>query len=759
MPGTMPSALGSVLSKPSPRARARRAAVIALDSVLVLGTGAAAGLLMSDAASANTSVPGWAAAQGPTPAGSTSPASPSESYLSGESCVSAAFCGAIGGYQDSSTDDHGYLDVLTRGQWTSVLAPLPSDADTSNPDPSFEAISCPSDGDCIAVGSYLGTSGHTKNLIETLVNGQWKPQSTALPSLGASDPAAGSKLTALWCNTDDSCVATGYYTYSSNTHGLIDTLSGGHWLAADAPAPADSTSENDIRLDSVSCLTPTNCVATGKFSNSSTYLSPELLSLKNGDWTAQDVSLPQGLYDKQSESFYYQSSCADGTCVSVGAYRNPDGNSYGLISTYSNGSWTSLDAPEPSNAGTGDNEDAGLDDIDCSTNGDCTAVGYYEDSADDIVGLVVSESGGVWTSAQAPLPAADAATNEPYAILNSVSCVTSSDCLAGGFYENSSASDTKVGLLDTESNGVWSLVTAPEPSNGAKGTAQRTQINDVSCTSRGACQAVGSFHDPANDELPLLETFTPTPGYWEVAGDGGIFSFGAAKFYGSMGGQPLNKPIVGMAPIPGDTGYWEVASDGGMFSFGGAKFYGSMGGQPLNKPIVGMAATPDGLGYWLVASDGGIFSFGDASFYGSMGGQPLNEPIVGIAATPDGHGYWEVASDGGIFSFGDASFYGSMGGQPLNEPIVGIATNVTGKGYWEVASDGGMFSFGDAQFYGSMGGQPLNEPIVGLMTTFDGAGYWELASDGGIFSFGDASFQGSMGGTPLNSAVVNGAAT
>jgi hypothetical protein len=37
-----------------------------------------------------------------------------------------------------------------------------------------------------------------------------------------------------------------------------------------------------------------------------------------------------------------------------------------------------------------------------------------------------------------------------------------------------------------------------------------------------------------------------TGGYYEVASDGGIFSFGA-PFQGSMGGTPLNKPIVGMA--------------------------------------------------------------------------------------------------------------------------------------------------------------------------------------------------------------------
>ncbi|TAN30759.1 MAG: hypothetical protein EPN30_00795, partial [Actinomycetota bacterium] len=37
-----------------------------------------------------------------------------------------------------------------------------------------------------------------------------------------------------------------------------------------------------------------------------------------------------------------------------------------------------------------------------------------------------------------------------------------------------------------------------------------------------------------------------TAGYWEVASDGGIFSFGDAVFYGSMGGHSLNQPIVGI---------------------------------------------------------------------------------------------------------------------------------------------------------------------------------------------------------------------
>jgi hypothetical protein len=244
------------------------------------------------------------------------------------------------------------------------------------------------------------------------------------------------------------------------------------------------------------------------------------------------------------------------------------------------------------------------------------------------------------------------------------------------------------------------------------------------------------------------------PGYREVASDGGIFNFGGAAFFGSMGGQPLNAPIVGMADTPSGNGYWEEGSDGGIFSFGDASFHGSMGGKPLNAPIAGIGVSPSGQGYWQVATDGGIFSFGDASFFGSMGGKPLNAPIVGIAPTADGGGYWEVASDGGIFSFGDASFYGSMGGQRLNQPIVGMASAPDGLGYWLVARDGGIFAFGSATFQGSMGGRPLNQPVVGLAPSSDGQGYWEVAADGGMFNFGNAQFFGSMGGQPLNKPIV-----
>ena len=87
------------------------------------------------------------------------------------------------------------------------------------------------------------------------------------------------------------------------------------------------------------------------------------------------------------------------------------------------------------------------------------------------------------------------------------------------------------------------------------------------------------------------------------------------------------------ATTPSTTGYWQVAADGGVFSFGGAHFYGSMGGQKLNSPIVAMVASSDHLGYGLIAADGGVFCFGDFQFYGSMGSVYLNAPMVGGAAS------------------------------------------------------------------------------------------------------------------------------
>ncbi|HVX20774.1 MAG TPA: hypothetical protein VHB02_05455 [Acidimicrobiales bacterium] len=244
---------------------------------------------------------------------------------------------------------------------------------------------------------------------------------------------------------------------------------------------------------------------------------------------------------------------------------------------------------------------------------------------------------------------------------------------------------------------------------------------------------------------------TPTGrGFWVVNRYGRVKTYENAPFFGDAAqvdpGEPASpsnsftpsQPIVGMAPSYDSSGnvngYWLDAADGGIFAFGTAPFYGSMGGQPLNQPMVGMATTPDGHGYWLVAADGGLFAFGDAQFYGSMGGKPLNKPVVGMASDLATGGYWLVASDGGVFSF-NAPFEGSTGAIQLNRPIVQMAAATDGSGYRFVASDGGVFCFNEP-FAGSWGGASITN-VVG-MAPYGTQGYWLLRGTGSIASFGGA---------------------
>jgi hypothetical protein len=211
---------------------------------------------------------------------------------------------------------------------------------------------------------------------------------------------------------------------------------------------------------------------------------------------------------------------------------------------------------------------------------------------------------------------------------------------------------------------------------------------------------------------PIIGMAPTDGGYLLVGRDGGVFTFGSAPFLGSNGGRRGAPPTVGIATGP--SGYWIADAAGTVTAFG-VTAAGSVG-QPLNRPIVGIAATPSGGGYWLVASDGGVFAFGDAPFLGSTGNRRLNAPIVGIAPTSSGRGYWLVASDGGVFTFGDAAFLGSTGNRRLNAPVVSMLAT-SDRGYRLIASDGGVFTFGDARFLGSMGGVRLNRPVVGVTSS------------------------------------------
>jgi hypothetical protein len=646
-----------------------------------------------------------------TPAGWSIITSPSTSPTAddavlGTTCANALECWAVG-------------ITITNINTSSTVAPLVESWNGTSwslePNPTFPGgggglfgVTCVNGSDCWAVGAVVagGSGSPTGSLTEHWNGTAWSIVPSPTP-VGAQ----GAFLQGVSCVSASNCWAVGYGTDQNgqNLNSVTEHWDGSAWSIV----PGAPTGQTYDQLDSVSCITASNCWAVGNAGP--VQQNPNFLPI-----------FPGAVGDQ------------------------------GLIEHWDGGAWSVV----PSF--TGQNPEGGyLSSVACVSSSDCWASGSTTDGTGMASGTLMENwNGSAWSFVPTPVPPGSAGS-----ILGGVSCLSAAQCWAvgssGSFGGGGGSGFQPNSFIESWNGSAWSIQPSPN-------VTSLSFLNSVACLQGTGCWAVGSTATQIQQNDPglrsLIEQMTLPPaaneGLIMSARDGGVFTFGNSTFYGSMGGQHLNQPVVGMASTPSNGGYWLVASDGGMFSFGNAHFYGSMGGHHLNRPIVGMATTPDGGGYWLVASDGGVFSFGDARFYGSTGGQHLNQPIVGMASTADGGGYWLTAADGGIFSFGDATFYGSTGGDHLNQPISGMATTSNGHGYWLVASDGGIFTFGNASFLGSVPGQGIvsRVPLVGISRTPDGRGYWLVGSDGSVYAYGDAVYLGSLGGTVL-AAPISGVAS
>ncbi len=294
-------------------------------------------------------------------------------------------------------------------------------------------------------------------------------------------------------------------------------------------------------------------------------------------------------------------------------------------------------------------------------------------------------------------------------------------------------------------------VTASTPPHGA-GTV------DITVTTPGGTSPLSTA-----DQFTYVQP--PPHGYWLVGSDGGIFSFGAAQFFGSTGALHLQRPVVGIVPTADRNGYWLDASDGGIFAFGDSNFYGSIPGlglhpagsglpNSLNAPVVGMVPSSDGGGYFMVASDGGVFAFGDAHFAGSCPGiGGCSGAAVAVMPDASGAGYWLVTQTGRVYTFGDAPYFGAPG--PQSVPVTSAVRTPDGRGYWILFANGAISAYGDAGTYGSPVGQFGGfNPATAIYTTSDGGGYWVAAANGSVVAYGDAPNDGSMAGTGLNGAII-----
>jgi cell wall-associated NlpC family hydrolase len=153
---------------------------------------------------------------------------------------------------------------------------------------------------------------------------------------------------------------------------------------------------------------------------------------------------------------------------------------------------------------------------------------------------------------------------------------------------------------------------------------------------------------PPDDEIVRLVPTADGAGYWLVSAGGGVSAFGDARLFGpaagsspagsspagsspagsSPAGWSSGSPIVDMAPTPDGLGYWLLAADGSVSSFGDATYAGSApvraGGDPAEKLVPG----PSDDGYWVVDQDGTATPLGDAA------GVPPAQALLFSPVTP-----------------------------------------------------------------------------------------------------------------------------
>lgn len=130
------------------------------------------------------------------------------------SCSSASFCVSVGTVVDTQLNSFPLVETYSNGTWSASLAPTPANADT--PADIYGAwtgvlfsVSCPSDGECAAVGDYdaydPSGGGGQSALLDNLSAGVWSTAEGALPPV--TDPLV--KLYGVSCPTTTSCSAVG----------------------------------------------------------------------------------------------------------------------------------------------------------------------------------------------------------------------------------------------------------------------------------------------------------------------------------------------------------------------------------------------------------------------------------------------------------------------------------------------------------------------------------------------------------------------
>jgi hypothetical protein len=336
-------------------------------------------------------------------------------------CPALGNCVAIGSYKSASGRVAPGIVEEVSGHWGSgTSVTLPADA-ASPADASLSSVSCAQAGDCVAVGSYLDTSGSAQPLLVEQVSGRW----SAGVDPGHPGGAVQGSLSSVFCGSPGNCVAFG--SYAAGYPWLLKEVAG-TWTVHHPQPPKLPDGAPATNAAAFSCSSLTRCTGIGLYTSAASVGRPFALTYASGSWTAAFVPLPANGSTKPASLQTVACSSA-GNCSAVGAYTPvDDGRPAVFFVDEISGRWQrAVEARAPTDGRDYQRFDR-IGSIVCQSAGNCTVYGNYEVHSHE-AGWIASEISGQWSKAiTASLPL-DA---NPSSQLYSMSCGSAGNCVALG---------------------------------------------------------------------------------------------------------------------------------------------------------------------------------------------------------------------------------------------------------------------------------------------------------------------------------------
>jgi hypothetical protein len=260
-------------------------------------------------------------------------------------------------------------------------------------------------------------------------------------------------LTGVSCTSATACTAVGYSYSTAGEMALVERWNGTTWSIQTTPNLTGSISTS---LNGVSCTSITACTAVGTTYNGTVVMM--LVERWNGtSWSIQSTPSPPGA----TRSELYGVSCTSSTaCTAVGYFENSAKNIVELVERWNGTTWSIQSTPAV--------PESSLSGVSCTSTTACTAVGTEGSGT-----LAEGWNGTSWSLQSTPT-----GTSATSATLNGVSCTSANLCTAVW---------SSIGTLAERWNGTsWSIQPTPNPTG-----ATYSSLNAVSCTSTNACTAVG----------------------------------------------------------------------------------------------------------------------------------------------------------------------------------------------------------------------------------------------------------------------------